>query len=304
MPKTVSRFSSRRLAFVEPVRCEGTFPFFTGVTNVYLPAGSPRVKSQRLPAQIGFPGQTGLTALSGELSYSSTGPKADLVLERWQGRTLKRTSGGLVPIPAREVFSAVSLLLNDEVVAVDTLLTGDKILLEPGDEYILSRGQVKAVRLTCDIMPGAPLGNYLIEFADSSFAQFTDHNLLTTIYPVLVGGDYPLLTADVSIVGANLGNSFTNWPNPFNPGREITRIGFVLPEQADVDIEIFTVMGDLVKKVAAGAIRSAGSNDQDSWNGLNDRGNTVIPGTYICRIRARYASGQVEEARRMVAVVR
>ncbi|MFH1312628.1 MAG: right-handed parallel beta-helix repeat-containing protein [Candidatus Eisenbacteria bacterium] len=295
---------NRKLGLAEPASCAGTFPFATGAIHIYLPAGSPRVKAQKLPAQIGFPGQSGLTALLGELVYSSVGPEADLILKGWRGKTLKRTASGLVPVPAREVFSAVHLLLNDEVVAVDTVLTGDGILLEPQDEYLISRGEVKTIRLTCDITPKARAGNFVIGFDDSSFAEFMDRSLLTTIHPVLVGDDYPLLTADVSITGASLVNSFTNWPNPFNPNYETTTIGYVLKEQADVDIEIFTLMGDLVKRVAIGAHRPAGSNDRESWNGTNDRGSTVIPGTYICRVTVRYVSGGTEEARRMMAVVR
>jgi hypothetical protein len=79
----------------------------------------------------------------------------------------------------------------------------------------------------------------------------------------------------------------------------------VLSEGAHVDIEMFTITGELVRKLSTGSFRSAGPQDeQDVWDGTSDAGRLVQPGTYFCRITARYGSGRTEEARRKVAVTR
>jgi hypothetical protein len=294
----------RELAVTQQTGCGDGFPFATDGISIFLPAGAPRLKAEALPTQLGYPGQPDLTALLGDLTYAGAGPRADLVAGRWVGEALRRTSGGLATVPAGDVFSAVRLIIDDETVAADTLFAGGGILLQPEGEYVISRGDVKSIRLACDIRKQAATGNYVIGLNDSTFAEFTDRSLLTYIYPVLVGSGYPFLTADLSITGASLANSFTNWPNPFNPNHQTTTIGYVLKEQADVDIEVFTLTGDLVRRVASGSYRPAGANALDLWDGRNDSGDTVIPGTYLCRVTARYASGGSEAARRLVAVVR
>jgi hypothetical protein len=292
------------LDFVTDAACASSFPFATGITRVYLPAGSPTVKPQNLGPQMAFPGRKGLVIFMAELAYNSSGPQADLVVDNWWGRFFTRTSGGLVPYSSGNVLDAVHMFFDDQVVASDTALSGDTLRLDVEEEYLLSRGSSKVVTLTCDVRRDAEEGNYAFEFIDSTFAQFLDHDQMTTIYPIVVGRDYPIRGAEVSIMAENLAGSFVNWPNPFNPRSEVTTIGFVLAEDAHVDIEIFTITGELVKEVVADSHRSAGSNQQDTWNGSNAQGQTVIPGTYFCRIKARYVSGKTEEATRRVAVIR
>jgi flagellar hook assembly protein FlgD len=109
----------------------------------------------------------------------------------------------------------------------------------------------------------------------------------------------------MSISALNLGKSFTNYPNPFYPSRdEITTIGFVLPEDGTIDLNIYTLTGDLVRELAANSQRLAGSYQTDIWDGANDDGNKVIPGTYICQISVTYLSGKREAHLRKIAMLR
>jgi hypothetical protein len=198
----------------------------------------------------------------------------------------------------------VHLVIDGVPVAGDSSPSGGTLALTLDQEYVLSRGCVANVELTCDLRLDVDDGNYVGSFGDSTFAEFTDRDLMTVVYPVLAGSGYPLTTADVSVAAADLAGSFVNWPNPFNPDKEATTIGFVLPEEARVDIELFTITGELVRKIAKNAQRPEGTSQQDTWDGLNDGGSTVLPGTYLCRIKATYPSGRVDEAKRKIAVVR
>ena len=129
--------------------------------------------------------------------------------------------------------------------------------------------------------------------------------MATTMYPRLNNESYPLSSAEISLTVASLKNSYTNYPNPFNPGiGQYTTIGYVLPEDAYIDIELFTITGEEVRRVANNSFRLAGSQQQDIWRGLNDRNFDVQPGTYYCRITARYISGRTEVFRRKVSLVR
>ena len=290
--------------YIEAAGCGDLFPFITSPTEVLLPAGIPTLRVEPQPVALTFPGGENLDLLEADLMYNSGESQGDLVMTRWSGRTLMRTPAGCSSVRASAVFDAVYLVSDGQMVAVDTVLAGDTVALDVRDQYVLSHGETRTIRLTCDTKPGADFGNYAIEFADSTFAEFIDRDMATAIYPQLVGSAYPLRTAEISLTAGDLANSFSNWPNPFNPGEGPTTIGFVLVQPAYVDIEIFTITGALVKRLVVNSYRSAGSYHEDEWMGLNDDDRMVLPGTYYCRINARYTSGGSEEFRRKVAVVR
>jgi hypothetical protein len=290
--------------FADAPECDAVFPFTTDMTRVLLPAGTPTIRPARMAVAIASPGQQGHAFFAAELAYGGAGEEGDLLVEYWSGRVLKRGAGGLEPVAGDQVFECVHLLADGEPIAADSSFAGDSLVLDVDDEYVLSSGDSKAITLTCDIKPDAVLGNYVVEFGDSAFAGFVDRDLATAVYAGLLGDDYPVLTGEVSVTAGDLAGSFCNWPNPFNPARQTTTIGFVLAQDAYVDIEIFTITGELVKTVVAGAHRSAGAHDEDVWAGTNDGGLTVLPGTYFLRITARYASGKVEDAKRKVAIIR
>lgn len=70
-----------------------------------------------------------------------------------------------------------------------------------------------------------------------------------------------------------------NYPNPFNP---TTIIEYEIPEKGSVDVNIFSINGQLVKTFhnnysSAGAYHVV-------WNGKNDADQTVTSGLYIYRV--------------------
>ena len=72
-----------------------------------------------------------------------------------------------------------------------------------------------------------------------------------------------------------------NQPNPFNPA---TTISFVLPEQMRVIMAVFDIDGKLVKTLVDKPL-SSGPN-KVTWDGTNDRGNSVSSGVYFYRLQA------------------
>ncbi|MFH1823804.1 MAG: kelch repeat-containing protein [Candidatus Firestonebacteria bacterium] len=96
-------------------------------------------------------------------------------------------------------------------------------------------------------------------------------------------------------------SNVTNYPNPFSAGKEETKIVYVLTKDSDVEISIYTLTGDLVRKFnySAGAEggkgTSSGYTNEISWDGKNGQGSIVANGIYNCEIIA----GKLKEIRRI-----
>jgi hypothetical protein len=87
-----------------------------------------------------------------------------------------------------------------------------------------------------------------------------------------------------------------NYPNPFNPTTEIV---FALPEQSDVTLSIYNLLGQEVRVLVRGTF-PAGTH-KATWNGLNESGNAMASGMYFYRIEARGNSpSPFTEARKML----
>jgi hypothetical protein len=82
-----------------------------------------------------------------------------------------------------------------------------------------------------------------------------------------------------------------NFPNPFNPE---TTIGYNLSESADVKLQIYNVVGQVVRTLVAEP-QSAGRY-QVRWNGMDDRGVPVSSGIYFYQI----AAGKFQDVRKLM----
>lgn len=76
-----------------------------------------------------------------------------------------------------------------------------------------------------------------------------------------------------------------NFPNPFNPIRESTRIHYTLTNPANVTLKIFNIRGELVRTIAEHQTQHTGDHDDDAWDGRDDAGNYVQNGAYICEVQ-------------------
>lgn len=72
-----------------------------------------------------------------------------------------------------------------------------------------------------------------------------------------------------------------NYPNPFNP---TTTIRFAIPEAGKVHLDVFDVLGRLVRRLVDDEF-SAGEYSVQ-WNGANDLAERVVSGTYFYRLAA------------------
>jgi tetrahydromethanopterin S-methyltransferase subunit B len=72
-----------------------------------------------------------------------------------------------------------------------------------------------------------------------------------------------------------------NYPNPFNP---TTTIGYQLPENNKVVVNIYDMLGNKIRTLV-NENKTAGYYSV-VWNGLNDNGARISSGTYFYHIQA------------------
>lgn len=72
-----------------------------------------------------------------------------------------------------------------------------------------------------------------------------------------------------------------NYPNPFNPD---TRIGFSLPSQSNVTLEVFSLLGQRVATLHEGSLPTG--FHEVIWSGSDDNGSAVATGVYFYRLTA------------------
>ena len=103
-----------------------------------------------------------------------------------------------------------------------------------------------------------------------------------------------MVVGTLSIDGADIPEVFAlhqNYPNPFNP---TTQIRYDLPEDANVNITIYDIIGRVVNNLVS-SHQTAGYNSIQ-WNATNNEGQLVSAGVYIYTIEA----GQFRQTKKMV----
>ncbi|MBD3404222.1 T9SS type A sorting domain-containing protein, partial [candidate division GN15 bacterium] len=125
--------------------------------------------------------------------------------------------------------------------------------------------------------------------AEDGFIAASDGNSVN-IYrmsdiPTDVPDDNPILPRHAQLA--------QNYPNPFNPS---TTIGFSLPQQTDVSLTVYNVLGRTVR-VLVNDSRPAGEYEV-VWDGRGDDGRSVASGVYFYRL----VTEQQVQSRKMLLV--
>ena len=96
------------------------------------------------------------------------------------------------------------------------------------------------------------------------------------------------------------GGRFINYPNPFEAG-EKTRIKLYLNLDGLVDINIYTLTGELVKTFN---FFGKYQYNEIEWDGSNDQGLYVESGVYFCRVNITYENNIIETKTVKIAVLK
>ena len=83
-----------------------------------------------------------------------------------------------------------------------------------------------------------------------------------------------------------------NHPNPFNP---TTQISYTLAKDAEVNLAVFNLAGQLVRTLVRRMPQNAGTHFA-SWDGKNEAGDAMASGVYVYRLEA----GGLVDSKKMI----
>jgi len=157
-------------------------------------------------------------------------------------------------------------------------------------DLVIRPGQATGLELRLTLKPEAAVDYFGIQMNGDDFsAEISEGPRAGDPAPVYGLLDKPFsISLPQAIIAENLGESFKNYPNPFNPDVGQTEIRYYLPAASDVEIMIFTATGEKVRQMhfgAGGPGGQAGVNGGVFWDGRNGEGVVVLNGVYVAVIK-------------------
>jgi hypothetical protein len=168
------------------------------------------------------------------------------------------------------------------VTTEDGTLIGEMKLLEDG---YLQTGAIYGDDLTTGEKDGAESGEQLIFQYDEFVSE-----------PIEIHFSDNMELRKVDLTFRNIPDEFAllqNVPNPFNP---VTSIQFRLPEQSQVTLNVFDILGRKVRTLVNESKESG--TYSVLWNGTTDSGESVGSGVYIYEL----TTPQFTSARKMIII--
>lgn len=147
------------------------------------------------------------------------------------------------------------------------------------------------LRLTGDSVGDERLAGIPLELVETDI----DGNVRDINAPYMGAYEAPVSLTTDDIADDRLPREFQlhqNYPNPFNPS---TTIQFAIPEQVNVRLEVYNMLGQRVNVLLADETLQPGIHSV-VWHGVNDHNVPVSSGTYIYRIVA----GDFVESKQMI----
>ena len=142
------------------------------------------------------------------------------------------------------------------------------------DNYLEIRNRITgycALREDAQIVPFK-----ILQKSDGELLFLTESDSLISVYTL---AEEIQLDNDDNEIKASQYN-LSNYPNPFNPE---TVISFSLPEDGDVELEIYNTKGQRIRELKIGNAKC--KNNSVVWNGEDDKGNISSSGIYFYRLR-------------------
>jgi hypothetical protein len=280
------------------------FPLTSGLTRLVPPARELVVGMEsRMPATLAADGDTVTVAIL-TLENTAAASSDSIFLDHLVLRAGDRNFGAL---PIGSAATSVVATVLGSVWAQSAALTPDssQATLTAGPTLGVPPGATVAVELRTVLRQGTSLPAFRVRLdaAGVGVVQPASALLQVQVQPA-PGTAFPLWTEVGSFGGLTLGESYSNYPNPFAGGRQSTTFAFYLREAARVSLRIVTANGDGVATLLDSAPRPAGMNQSDLWDGRNGVGRVVRNGAYIAELTVVFDDGSRDRVRRKVAVVR
>ncbi len=189
-------------------------------------------------------------------------------------------------------------------------ITADEIRFEFSDTLDIAPGENAELDLWLNISLNSEVRDFVIGLDSRDIEGVVlDGGVPTAELTAVSRQGVPLLwnSDPTAVLARSFAGSVSSYPNPFNPKNNAAKIGYYLAADSDLEVKIFTLLGELVwsKEIQATAsLGRAGLHTGQTalqWSGKNDSGSDIRSGVYICVIKNRSTG---EEERFKIAVVK
>ena len=167
--------------------------------------------------------------------------------------------------------------------AFDVRFEGDHRLVVTDEALIQIQAQHYPIQIEIPVLPTASDDVYVIESLVGQDAQDAQILFAGQMLYVTDPSVKTLRLRVHSALETDLPDTFVleqNYPNPFNPS---TQIGYYLPQETDVRVEVFNLYGQKIADLFSG-VQAAGRH-QVQWDGRDQTGTQVSSGMYVYRLQ-------------------
>ncbi len=183
-------------------------------------------------------------------------------------------------------------------------ISSNTLSFDFGEDVVFDGQNAAVLDLQVVIDDQTMLDNFIIS-TDSSLVTANDYRFDVVGSPLEIkaaDGSGFAISKSYGAVPSDFESSFYNYPNPFNPDKESTLIVYYLPNSSDIDLTIYTLIGEEVFSTnfpAGSPGAQGGTINRVYWNGRNGESLIVREGVYLAVIK--FSGG---EARTKIAVVK
>ncbi|MDZ7319307.1 MAG: hypothetical protein ONB11_09150 [candidate division KSB1 bacterium] len=241
--------------------------------------------------------QTNIPMLGLEISNLKDDPLSNSVLLNGFRLAIKDRHGNPINQPA-QIISRIAVVEfgQPHIIygAVTDFSGGSIVPIYLSQPLAIAAGVTDSVELVIDIAAEPTLEDVMLSIQADTNIYIQE--ALTYTKPRIEGarqetGVNLLLESDFCLIkGDNLKDFFRNYPNPFgNSQRPVTTIAYYLKEDTDVEVKIYTLIGELVWSRKFRADEPQGRKGPHAgdltWDARNDNGHKVLNGVYIIYLK-------------------
>jgi len=158
-----------------------------------------------------------------------------------------------------------------------------------------------------DLASKAPNRNFQVFLEDLRAFQLVEGNPFFVDVTDSIGNPINTVgveTPPISVVSSDPGETFGNYPNPFGVNDGQTKFVFFMENDGDAEIFIFTLLGELVWHDKREGLKRGLYDGEITWDGTNDKGQTVLNGVYLGVLKVKYRSGASKSYKTKIAFIK
>lgn len=257
-----------------------------------------RLQVRKLEGENSSPaarGQDSLAVLCLELKNTGSGENSSNILLRRMQLYVSKTDG--TPLAPSTILRSLRLVnANDHSqlfgkLEINPAMRSNPLVLEFETPVAVGFETPKLVKLLVSLTNTDSIAAFSLGFQHSTdlLAKDQDSDSLVTVEDAQgrTGLAFKLNSGPAVLFEAKFEN-FYNYPNPFGAD-ESTSFIYTLPQDSDLALEIYTLLGELVWKKSFSANEAqgkAGPHKGDiTWNGFNGKGKRVLNGVYLAVLK-------------------